>query len=163
MQSWSRGFFTSVFKTCAAQKNKISIKRFLQFLRFLLRIWSHLLNKYLMESSIFCAVSVKHFTIKKEVKGYGDYKILKKKRVNSTISRFWWGACQICLSWYSLDMQSTIISSIGSIYVQIHKSSITLEERKPFCCWKAFMKDISRKDTINCKEIFLPEDDFVKN
>ena len=24
------------------------------------------------------------------------------------------------------------------------------------------MKDISRKDTINCKEIFLPEDDFVK-
>ena len=24
------------------------------------------------------------------------------------------------------------------------------------------MKDTSRKDTVNCKEIFLPEDDFVK-
>ena len=37
------------YKTCTAQKTKLSIKDYLQ-------IWSHLLRKSLMENFIFCVV-----------------------------------------------------------------------------------------------------------
>ena len=51
----------SCVRTITAQKMKFSIKDFFSKCdqtRSLLRIWSHLLKKSLMESFIFCAVTI---------------------------------------------------------------------------------------------------------
>ena len=56
-------FMDQTYRKYIAQKMKFSIKDFFskcdQILSFL-RIWSHLLNKFLMENFILCAVVIKY-------------------------------------------------------------------------------------------------------
>ena len=54
------------------------------------------------------------------------------------------------------DVAWAIINSVRSICVQKFKSSINVEELKPVGSWAAFMKDISRKNTVKCKLEYLP-------
>ena len=67
---FKRALSETVFHSCTAQKIEFSMKNLFRKcdqIRRKLRIWSHLLNKYLMENSIFCVAvlqnsSSKNFT-----------------------------------------------------------------------------------------------------
>ena len=66
------------------QKRKFSIKDFFSKcdrIRSFLRIWSHLLKKFLMESFIFCAVKIETFDDRNSLCADADFEANSKQNL----------------------------------------------------------------------------------
>ena len=96
--------------------------------------------------------------IENRVKGYANYKIMKKKVSIPSFPDFDDRYTKFALHDIALlrDMVWAIVKSVGSICVQICEPNVNIKELRLVDSETGSMKDTSTKDTIKCKLKYLP-------